>query len=50
MMVIHKVFGPGQIKVIKVEGGKHYVEVQFSGGRRKLEWELCLEQGFLIVK
>ena len=50
MTVIHKAFGPGQIKVIKVEGSKHYVEVQFSGGRRKLEWELCLEQGFLNVR
>ena len=47
MKVVHKAFGTGEVEVIKVEGGKHYVEVQFAEGRRKLEWELSLAQNFL---
>ena len=49
MTVVHKTFGSGNVTDIKIEGIKHFVEVQFGKGRRKLDWELCLQQGFFKI-
>lgn len=50
MKVTHKIFGAGKIASVKVDGDRHYVEVQFANDRRKLDWELCMAQEFLNPK
>ncbi|MDP3487533.1 MAG: hypothetical protein Q8S19_06330 [Bacillota bacterium] len=50
MTVVHKAFGTGKVAAIQIEGAKHFIEVQFAGERRKLEWELCLGQGFINIR
>lgn len=49
MDIIHRAFGAGKVRAIQAEGGKHFIEVHFARGVRKLDWELCIEQGFISI-